>query len=93
MIPYVPLKLGNLLFDYRARNYWPLELRQILRAHEFKIVHTGYVWQTFENICGNQPRLIAELRPALRKMASLLEAIPMVRALGVSQFIVAVKRN
>jgi len=91
LIPYVPIKLGNLLFEYRARNYWPHELRQILRSHGFEIAHTGYVWQTFENISGRQPLLITKMRRVLQKMASLLEAVPVVRALGVSQFIVARK--
>lgn len=93
LIPYVPIKLGNLMFDYRARNYWPHEMRKLLRRHDFAIIHTGYVWQTFENISGHQPSFIVKTRPALRKIALLLEHMPVIRAFGVSQFLVVSKRT
>ena len=88
-VPYVPVRLG--LFEYWARNYWPWELRRLVRAGGFSIEHWGYVWQTFENISGQQPRLIGALRPLLRAIARALEAIPGLRAFGVSQLIVARK--
>ena len=88
-VPYVPVRLG--LFQYWARNYWPWELRALVRAGGFSIERYGYVWQTFENISGHQPRLIAALRPLLRAIARALEATPGLRAFGVSQLIVARK--
>jgi SAM-dependent methyltransferase len=88
-VPYVPVRLG--LFEYWARNYWPWELRELIRSGGFSVVRCAYVWQTFENISGNQPRLIRVLRPALRAIAALFEAIPGLRAFGVSQLIVARK--
>jgi SAM-dependent methyltransferase len=88
-VPYVPVRLG--LFRYWARNYWPWELRALVRAGGFSIERCAYVWQTFENISGHQPRLIAALRPLLRAIARALEATPGLRAFGVSQLIVARK--
>jgi ubiquinone/menaquinone biosynthesis C-methylase UbiE len=88
-VPYVPVRLG--LFQYWARNYWPWELRALIRSGGFSIERWSYVWQTFENISGNQPRLIRALRPLLRAIAGALEATPGLRALGVSQLIVARK--
>ena len=88
-VSYVPVRLG--LFQYWARNYWPWELRALVRAGGFSIERCGYVWQTFENISGHQPRLIAALRPLLRAIARALEATPGLRAFGVSQLIVARK--
>ncbi len=88
-VPYVPVRLG--LFQYWARNYWPWELRALVRAGGFSIERCAYVWQTFENISGHQPRLIAALRPLLRAIARALEATPGLRAFGVSQLIVARK--
>jgi SAM-dependent methyltransferase len=88
-VPYVPVRLG--VFEYWARNYWPWELRGLVRAGGFSIESWGYVWQTFENISGNQPRLIAAFRPLLRTIASALEVTPGLRAFGVSQLIVARK--
>jgi SAM-dependent methyltransferase len=89
LVPYVPVRLG--LFQYWARNYWPWELRALVRAGGFSIERCAYVWQTFENISGHQPRWIAALRPLLRAIARALEATPVLRAFGVSQLIVARK--
>ena len=92
-IPYIPLGLGDRVFAYHARNYWPSELRgQITRAG-FSIMRTGYVWQTFENISGSQPSVVTMIRPFLRGLFTLLEQIPGIRAFGVSQMIVAQKGN
>jgi hypothetical protein len=66
-------------------------MRELIRSGGFSIVRRAYVWQTFENISGNQPRLIRVLRPMLRTLAALFEAIPGLRAFGVSQLIVARK--
>jgi SAM-dependent methyltransferase len=89
LVPYVPVRLG--LFQYWARNYWPWELRALVRTGGFSIERCAYVWQTFENISGHQPRLIAALSPLLRAIARALEATPGLRAFGVSQLIVARK--
>lgn len=90
-VPYIPLSLGRRLFDYVARNYWPHQLRQQIRACGFMIVDTGYVWQTFENISGTQPKIIAALKPILRTASAVLEQTPGIKAFGVSQVVIAQK--
>ena len=91
LVPYVPVVLGSYLFEYTARNYWPHELRGLLRAAGFAIARTSYLWQTFENISGTQPRWLAPVVPLLRRVAAVLQATPVVRAFGVSQVIVTTR--
>ena len=88
-VPWIPLRFGMLLFDYWARNYWPWELRALVERAGFRVLETGAVWQTFENISGHQPRWMASLRPLLRGMGAIAERIPGLRAFGVSQLVVA----
>jgi SAM-dependent methyltransferase len=90
-IPWIPLALGTRLFDYWARNYWPWELRALVERAGLRVIATGGVWQTFENISGHQPRWLAALRPLLRALCAVCERIPGLRAFGVSQLIVAEK--
>ena len=90
-IPYIPLGIGMRFFDYWARNYWPVELRRMVRDAGFRIVAKDYVWQTLENISNNQPRLVARYSPALRAAFQALEHVPLIRCFGVSQLIVARK--
>jgi SAM-dependent methyltransferase len=90
-IPYIPMSIGRNYFDYWARNYWPGELRKLLATAGFKVVETGYVWQTFEGISGGQPRLIAAAKPVLRGLADLLQVTPFLRRFGVSQALVCRK--
>jgi hypothetical protein len=77
--------------DFWARNYWPGELRRLVREAEFDITHTDYVWQTFEGISNHQPALIARTKGLLRVLSRALERVPVLRTLGVSQVIVALK--
>ncbi len=88
-IPYLPLALGARCFEYPARNYWPAQLRRLIVEAGFRILQCGFVWQTFENLSGRQPRLVRALRPALRGVAALCERTPGLRAFGVSQVVVA----
>ena len=88
-VPYVPVRLG--VFDYWARNYWPWELRALVRESGFAIERTGYVWQTFENISGNQPGWMRAAGPFLRALSDACERIPGVNVFGVSQLVVARK--
>ena len=90
-IPWIPLALGTRLFDYWARNYWPWELRALTERAGFRVLATGGVWQTFENISGHQPRWLTKLAPLLRALCGLFERIPGLRAFGVSQLIVVEK--
>jgi SAM-dependent methyltransferase len=88
-VPWLPLGLGTRLFDYWARNYWPWELRTLVERAGFRVLATGSVWQTFENISGRQPRWMARLCPLLRFAGALAERVPGLRAFGVSQLVVA----
>jgi ubiquinone/menaquinone biosynthesis C-methylase UbiE len=90
-IPYIPLEIGNLFFRYWARNYWPGELRLLVEQSSFKIIHSAFVWQTFENISGVQPLMVKIVKPALRRIFSFLENVPFICSFGVSQFVVAKK--
>jgi ubiquinone/menaquinone biosynthesis C-methylase UbiE len=92
-IPYIPLNLGHRMFDYVARNYWPGQLRQLIKKAGFRIVHVDYVWQTLENISGTQPGIVAPFRLILRKIFAIMEKIPVIRIFGVSQVIIAQKVN
>ncbi len=91
LVPYIPLALGQRLLRYPARNYWPDELRALVRQAGFRIVATGYVWQTFENISGQQPSWLYTVRPLLRALSALLEQVPLLCSLGISQMIIARK--
>jgi len=42
-IPYIPVRMGQCIFHYVARNYWPHELRQLVRACGYTIIETGYI--------------------------------------------------
>ncbi|MEO0795366.1 MAG: methyltransferase domain-containing protein [Verrucomicrobiota bacterium] len=91
-VPYLPLPIGERFLDYWARNYWPWQLRKMIREAGFEIVELTYVWQTFEGISGDQSGWLQKLRPTLRKVSQSAESIPGVRCFGVSQFIYARKR-
>ncbi|HEY8153465.1 MAG TPA: class I SAM-dependent methyltransferase [Myxococcota bacterium] len=90
-IPWLPLALGTKLFTYWARNYWPWELRALVERAGLRVIATGAVWQTFENISGRQPGWLTRITPLLRALCGLCERIPGLRAFGVSQLIVAEK--
>jgi len=91
LIPYIPLPLARLVFKFWARNYWPWELRKLLQRHGFKVTQTGFVWQTFENISGEQPWFIRLGKPILRKISDLCEGTSLVNRLGVSQVLILSK--
>jgi ubiquinone/menaquinone biosynthesis C-methylase UbiE len=90
-VPYVPLTLGNRVFEYWARNYWQGELASMVRAAGFQITDRTWIWQTFENISKSQAALIRTARPVLRRIANTCERTLFVRRFGVSQVIVATK--
>jgi SAM-dependent methyltransferase len=89
LLPYLPVAAWSRWLTPWARNYWPWELRRLLRAAGFAVERTGYVWQTFENISGRQGRALRAASPVLRAIAATAERMPGVRAFGVSQVVVA----
>jgi SAM-dependent methyltransferase len=86
-VPWIPVGVGSKFLRYWARNYWPGELRELVRTHGFTIETTSYVWQTFEGISGSFLSSKTWLRPPLRAVSSLLEKTPVLRTFGVSQWI------
>jgi 2-polyprenyl-3-methyl-5-hydroxy-6-metoxy-1,4-benzoquinol methylase len=92
LLPWVPMSIGSRFFTYWSRNYWPAELARMVRDAGFEIRSHGYVWQTFENISGARPGWAGRIAPIARKIAQIAERVPIVRRLGVSQLIVAVRR-
>jgi ubiquinone/menaquinone biosynthesis C-methylase UbiE len=90
-VPYVPLGVGRRVFRYWARNYWVHELIRLVREAGFEPRSTSYLWQTFENISGQQPFALTLMLPVLRGVAELCERLPVIRRFGVSQAVVAVK--
>jgi len=92
-IPYIPIHLGNKIFIYNARNYFPWELKRNVEQNNFKIIEQTCVWQTFENISGSSPKMIVYTSPFLRALSFCLEKIPLVRWFGISQCIIAQKQR
>jgi SAM-dependent methyltransferase len=88
-LPYLPLPITLRFVRLWARNYWPWQLRSLVASTGFRVLHQGYVWQTFENISGSRPNVIGLLAPALRALGAFSEHIPLIRTVGASQFIVA----
>jgi SAM-dependent methyltransferase len=90
-IPYLPLPVGKLMFDYWARNYWQGELSALVAGSGFTILERSFVWLTFEGISGHQPSFIRATKPWLRRMSNTMERLPVVRRFGVSQVLVCHK--
>lgn len=92
-IPYIPLWIGRLLFKYNARNYWPKELKKLVQSSSFTIIKVDYIWQTFENISGVQPKIVTILKNFFRQISNFFENVPIINRFGVSQVIFAQKEN
>ena len=92
LVPYIPLNVGNRFFRYWARNYGQSELQTLLACSGFSIIRASFVWQTFEDISGRQPKLVRFCKPVLRKVADCLEATPFLTRFGVSQALVCCKQ-
>ena len=90
-IPYIPTRLGTCFFEYWARNYWPGQLRRMVKASGFSIVETSFVWQTFEGISGSKTGWLNKSRPLLRSFSTRLEKTPLLNVFGISQYICAKK--
>jgi SAM-dependent methyltransferase len=90
-VPWIPLPLGRRFLRYWARNYWPWELRRRVADAGFRTLRSGYLWQTFENISGRQPGWVGALRPLLRGASAIAERAPVLRVLGASQWLLALK--
>lgn len=92
-IPYVPLRWGQSIFNYWARNYWQKELIKLVNDSGFQVIERTYIGLTFENISGNQPRWITAIKPALKFTSEILEKTPFLRRFGVSQVLACRKQT
>jgi len=90
-IPYIPLALGNRIFEYKARNYFPWEISHKIKQRGFTIRAHTFSWQTFENISGASSRTFITISPFLRKISFFLEKVPVIRMFGISQVIISEK--
>jgi len=88
-IPWIPLPIGRRFFRYWARNYWPREMRALVRGSGFRIARRGFLWPTFENISGHQPAWMRSVRSLLRGVSAIGERTPVLRGLGASQWLLA----
>jgi 2-polyprenyl-3-methyl-5-hydroxy-6-metoxy-1,4-benzoquinol methylase len=91
LLPWLPMAIGSRFFHYWSRNYWPAELARMVKEAGFRIETHSYVWQTFENNSGAHAEFSRRFAPIARKIANFSEKIPVVRRLGVSQLIIAVR--
>ena len=85
LLPWLPSRIGQ-HFMY-ARNYWPHELRNLVRNEGFVIRRLSFVWPVFEVY----PWLPYAVISRYRNLVPILERIPFIRRFGVSIFIDAEK--
>jgi ubiquinone/menaquinone biosynthesis C-methylase UbiE len=90
-IPYLPLKFGALFYSSWAKNYWQREMKELLENSGFIVLERDYIWPTFENLSGNQPKVFKVVRPVLRFVSNTLEKTPFLRRFGVTQAFVCRK--
>lgn len=84
-LPWLPGRIGQRFMH--ARNYWPHELRELVRKHGFAITAVDFVWPVFEI----HPWLPAAVVRRYQKIIPFLERLPGIRRFGVSVFVAARK--
>jgi SAM-dependent methyltransferase len=85
LLPWLPSKFA--LRFMHARNYWPYELADLIRAQGFVIQTTEFVWPVFEIHAWLPSALIRRYQTSI----PTLEKIPVLRRFGVSVFVMAKK--
>jgi SAM-dependent methyltransferase len=83
ILPWLPRRLSLPLM--RARNYWPHELRGLVEAANFEIIHVGFAFPLF----GHYPWLPRGMIERYLSSLSRIEQLPVVRRFGVSTFVLA----
>lgn len=83
ILPWLPSKLA--MRYMRARNYWPGELRNLVRAAGFEIPRTESVFPVFEVYPWLPPAVARRYREAVPR----LERAPIVKRFGVSTLVLA----
>jgi SAM-dependent methyltransferase len=86
-LPWIPHVIARHVL--RARNYWPHELRDLVRSQGFTIRQAGFVLPIFEVY----PWLPAPVIRQYRRLVPVLERTPLLRRFGVSNLVVAQKQD
>ncbi len=84
-LPWLPSQLGQ-RFMY-ARNYWPEELRKLIKSRGFAVLALDFVWPVFEVYRWFPHSLIKRYQ----SLIPVFEKIPILRRFGVSVFVAAQK--
>jgi len=85
-VPFLPWLPSKLVMRFlRARNYWPNELRRIVRGAGFEIIHSESVFPVLEAY----PWLPTPVIRWYRRALPVLEGLPGIRNFGVSTLIIA----
>jgi 2-polyprenyl-3-methyl-5-hydroxy-6-metoxy-1,4-benzoquinol methylase len=87
LLPWLPARFTRRVM--RARNYWPHELRDRVRAHGFEVMAMQSAFPQFEAFPW-LPRLVIE---RYRRLVPRLERTPGIRRLGVSTFLLCRKTS
>lgn len=85
LIPWLPERITRGVTT--ARNYWPRELKRLVRDAGFVIEETGFVYPTFERYLTLPPPVDAWYRRNYRR----LDSSPVVRRFGISTLVIARK--
>lgn len=86
LLPWLPARLAARFMV--ARNYWPRELRSLVRDAGFRVQRQGYVMPVFSKYALGMPQGAVRL---YRRLLPSLERTPGVRGLGVSTLIIGQK--
>jgi SAM-dependent methyltransferase len=84
-LPWLPKNFGQRFMF--ARNYWPNELRDLIKSEGFTIRALDFVWPVFEVYRWFPASFIKRYQ----KFIPILEKIPILRRFGVSVFVAAQK--
>lgn len=83
LLPWLPRRLSLPLM--KARNYWPSELRDLVAAAGFDVIHTGFAFPLFSRY----PWMPGWAIPRYIRLLPWLERFPVLRRFGVSTFVLA----
>lgn len=85
ILPWLPPLIGQRFMH--ARNYWPSELRKIVRDAGFRLHTKAFIWPVLEV----HPWLPAPLIRRYQKLIPVFDRMPAIRCFGVSNFIIGEK--
>lgn len=90
LVHWLPRTIGKHFMN--ARSYTAGELRQLLRAHDLIPVHLSYLFPPLDGLKNRLERYrLAGLVYGYRRIIQLISRCPIVGAMGLSLFVIAVK--